>query len=456
MRGSNRYTIQILGFVAFILAFGTLGYSLIEDGWSVGEAFYMTVITITTVGFGEVHELSSDGRIFTIILVFLGFGTAALFATQIARLILESEFAEILTKKKMGRKIMKIKDHYIVCGYGRIGSTICDALEDERLPFVIIEHSDESTALAHGKGYCVLKGDATTDAVLKEAGIHRALGVVAALSPDADNLLISLAARELNPQIFIIARGEEPEVEDRMMRAGADIVVSPMLLGGQQIAQLITRQAGKLPQAAISEPDAGVLGFFSLRTFRHSQEGMITVADAVKESDALLAIAIKRTDGSLMTTPPDDMQISSYDSVIIAVRNRRESEKAVARGTDNKKILFVDDHKALTLLFARKIRSGGHQVITAASGDEAISMAQEHEPDLIVLDVMMPGKSGYDVCRSLKELPKFKNVPIILFSGKETEEFLTKGKESGADACIRKTQNASELITKIEELLANA
>ena len=222
----------------------------------------MTVITITTVGFGEVHELSSDGRIFTIILVFLGFGTAALFATQIARLILESEFAEILTRKKMGRKIMKMKDHYIVCGYGRIGSAICDALEDERLPFVIIEHSDKSTALAHGKGYCVLKGNATTDAVLKEAGIHHALGIVAALSPDADNLLISLAARELNPQIFIIARGEEPEVEDRMMRAGADIVVSPMLLGGQQIAQLITRQAGKLPQAAISEPEAGVLGFF--------------------------------------------------------------------------------------------------------------------------------------------------------------------------------------------------
>ncbi len=436
----------------FVLALGTSGYYFIEDRWSVADAVYMTVITISTVGFSEIHNLSSEGRVFTIVLIVLGWTTLAMFAAHFARVIVETEVHALVSKQKMRRRILKMTNHYIVCGYGRIGGSICTELAQRSLPFVVVEAGEDRVAAVEQMGYCAIKGDATTDAVLKQAGIETAAGVVAALAADKDNLFISLAARELNPTVLVVSRAEEVGVEDRILRAGADIVVSPMKLGGQQIAQLLVQQTSGGSTIAATDSPSTVLGF-SLRIFRNTNDAITTVAEATVEAGALTAVAVKHQDGSVETNPDPGMEICSGDSLVLFAKDSAEELEPIAREVETRKILLADDHKALRMLFARKIRASGHEVITAADGLEALQFAQEHRPDLIVLDVMMPRKTGYEVCEILKAIPGVQDTPVVLYSATETEEFFARGKECGAAACIRKTSKSTELLAKIEQLL---
>lgn len=452
MKESFKYVLLILFLLLSILAIGTGGYYLIEDGWSLGDAFYMTVITITTVGFSEIHELSPQGRFFTVAIIFVGFGTVAFSGAQFARLILENIIKGVLGRKKMETRIGKMKEHYVVCGHGTIGSSICSELEKRGFLFVVIEIKEERITFAEKKGYYVVKGNATTDSSLKEAGVERASGVIAALTDDADNLFISLAARELNPKIMIVSRGEGEGVEDRILRAGADVVVSPLKLGGQQIARLITEHIAPTSPAPMEEQLTNVLGF-SLRVFRHSEETIITIDKAVKKAKALRAVAVKHENGTVENDPEPNMEISGHDSVIMLVRDGSLPEINIHPQVDAKKILLVDDHRALRLLFSRKIRSAGHEVITAGNGEEALNLAIRQVPDLIVLDVVMPGKDGFEVCKIIKQKPELKKIPIILFSADKTKEFIDKGRDAGADACLRKTSKSTELLAKIEEMI---
>jgi voltage-gated potassium channel len=237
-RFSNK-GILVVALVVAITATGTAGYYFIEEGWSVLDALYMTAITISTVGFGETHALTPEGRIFTVFLLLLGLSSAAFIATNFAQFLIETQLRMFDMGKTTTRKIAGMNGHFIVCGIGRIGSTICKELSDHNLPFVAIDDDEGLVAQARKSGHISLKGNALSEDILNDAGIKRAAGVVAALSSDADNLYISLAAREMNPTVFVISRGEEPGSESRILRAGADIVVSPMTLGGQQIFSLL-------------------------------------------------------------------------------------------------------------------------------------------------------------------------------------------------------------------------
>ncbi len=454
MKESARYILQILIFVALILLVGTVGYLLIEDGLKLSDAFYMAVTAITPTQFDEVHELSVLGRYFTVALVFCGFGAVVAFATQFARLIIQSELegVGVITRKQMRRRISRMKNHYIVCGYGEIGGAICGELKDQQLPFVVIADDEASVAVISREGYPLVQGNPTTDASLKEAEIERALGVIAVLADDSDNLFISLAARELNPKIFIIARGEESSIEDRILRAGADIVVSPMKLGGRQIAGLIKQQASTSSMLDGSAVPSSVMGL-GLKIYRPSASTPITVADAVEKSGAIGAAGVHHPDGSFEPTPPPETVVHS-DDVMVMITKTDEGGDSFQKRTTGKKILIADDHRALRLLFARKLASAGHEVIQAAAGDEAFALACSHRPDLIVLDVNMPQQNGYDVCAALRQHPPLTDVPIILYSGEETEEFVQRGRKSGATMCLRKTSKSSELLARIDEAFA--
>jgi voltage-gated potassium channel Kch/CheY-like chemotaxis protein/HPt (histidine-containing phosphotransfer) domain-containing protein len=452
MNPSKAFSLKLITVVLLILISGTFGYYLIEDDWSLNESFYMTIITITTVGFGEIRELSPAGRLFTVVLIITGWTTVAVTLAHFARAIVESGVKGGIAKKKMQRRISKMKDHYIVCGFGRIGGSICEEIDRKGLPFVVIELDKDLVAEADEKNYNVLRADATTDATLKEAGVSAAEGVVATLGADKDNLFITLAARELNPKIFIISRSEETGVEDRILRAGADIVVSPMKLGGQQIAQLIVREKLASSETTISQHVSTALGF-ALTVFRNEEDGPRTVSEALERSGSLTAVALKHEDGSVELSPLPDKILSPKDSLVLLTRDSLAERESVGRGIYSKKILLADDHKALRLLFARKIGAAGYEIITAADGEEALELAREHQPDLVVLDVMMPEKTGYDVCRTIKEIPEMRDTPVILYSAMESDDFFRKGKESGADVCIRKTNRSSELLNKIDKLL---
>ncbi|MCI0453765.1 MAG: potassium channel protein [Candidatus Dadabacteria bacterium] len=225
--------------IVFIIVFGTLGYMVIED-WNLLDSLYMTVITITTVGYKEVHDLSSYGVVFTIVLLIGGVGIILYVLGSAARLILEGELQEVIGRRRLEKKINELKDQYIICGYGRMGKIICKELRDKGISYVVVE---KNPILSNEKDVLIFQGDATSDETLKKVGVERARGLVSVLPTDAENLFVVLSARELNPNLLIVARASDEGAEQKMLRAGADRVVSPYYIGGLKIAHIILKPA---------------------------------------------------------------------------------------------------------------------------------------------------------------------------------------------------------------------
>lgn len=223
-----------------IISFGTVGYMSIE-GWRFIDALYMTVITLSTVGYREVHALSERGILFTVMLIVSGVGTVLYALSTGAQIVLEGELQEIFGRKRLEKKISELKNHYIVCGYGRMGKIICRELKEKNIKFVVIEKKPD--ALEERGDMLILEGDATRDEILRKVGIERAKGLISVLTTDAENLFVVLSARELNPKLFIVARAGEEGSEQKLMRAGADRVVSPYHIGGLRIAHTVLKPA---------------------------------------------------------------------------------------------------------------------------------------------------------------------------------------------------------------------
>lgn len=228
--------------VTAIVFFGSTGYMFIE-GWSFLDALYMVIITLATVGYREVHQLSPGGEVFTIILIVVGAGIGVYAVSSIIQPVVEGEMRKVLGRRKLERDIKAIKDHYIICGFGRMGGYICRELKEKRKPFLVIEKDEHLLSRLEREGHLYLLGDATDDEILAEAGVDRAKGLVAAAASDADNVYITLTARELNPNLFILARSADEGSERKLTRAGANKVISPYHMGAVRMVQAILRPA---------------------------------------------------------------------------------------------------------------------------------------------------------------------------------------------------------------------
>ncbi|MCL4492577.1 MAG: potassium channel protein [Nitrospirae bacterium] len=226
--------------IALIVAFGVAGYMGIE-GWDFLDSLYMTIITLTTVGYKEVHDLSSGGRLFTIFLIIGGVGTVFYALSTGAKLVLEGELQELFGRRRLEKKIKELKDHYIICGYGRMGKIIGRELKVKNEKFAVIEKKPNMPQ--EKEDSLILEGDATQDEVLKDAGIERAKGLISVLPTDAENLFVVLSARGLNPGLLIVARAGEEGSEQKLLRAGADRVISPYHIGGLRIAHTVLKPA---------------------------------------------------------------------------------------------------------------------------------------------------------------------------------------------------------------------
>ena len=218
-----------------LVVLGVAGFMLIE-GWSFLDALYMTVTTITTVGFEEVQPLSDGGRIFTVFLILFGVGVAFYILTTLVATVVEGDLGLALGVRRMKGRIEALRDHHILCGFGRVGEEIAREFTDRKIPFVIVESVPESLERARKKGYLFVEGDAATDATLLEAGIRRARCLLAASDSDAGNTYIVLTAKALNPRLFVVARAGQPVSEERVRRAGANRVISPYSIGGRRMA----------------------------------------------------------------------------------------------------------------------------------------------------------------------------------------------------------------------------
>ncbi len=307
---------QLATLLALIMVGGSVGYTLVEEGWTLFDGFYMTLITLTTIGFNEVHVLSTGGRILTVLIIVFGLGAAATILTQLAQLMMEGNILAVWRKRRMEKRIAKMKDHVIICGYGRIGHAICRDLTNMGVQCVIVEREGARVDSAVAVQIPVLSGNATADVALLGAGIERASILVAALCNDSDNLFVALAARDLNPNLMVIARGEDKSIETRMLRAGVDRVVYPAQLGGGQIARLIGAELGQDEQMDSGRRLTDVMGY-ELQVYRNFSKGGTTTGDILVKTNALKAVAHIDEEGVRHQNPADDHKVGEGEAVVL-------------------------------------------------------------------------------------------------------------------------------------------
>jgi voltage-gated potassium channel len=298
-----------------LLLVGSLGFMWLE-GWDFFDSLYMTVTTLTTVGYGEIHPLDRLGRLYNMVLILAGMGVLFYIVGSLARVLIEGELQTVLGRRKLIKDIKRLKNHYIICGFGRIGEIITRHLKSRGLALVIIDKSPDHITRLEELGYYCIYGDATRDEILLEAGIERAKGLVAVVGSDADNVYIVLTARSLNPRLFIVARGEEPGAEQKLIRAGADTVESPYHMGGQKRAHTILHPTVvTFMELAMKE---GV--DWSMEEIAVGQTSAllgVPLADSgVRQKLDLILVAIKRADGEMLFNPSHETRILAGDTLI--------------------------------------------------------------------------------------------------------------------------------------------
>lgn len=305
----------ILGMLAVIIASGTFGYHLLE-GWHWLDAFYMTIITLTTVGFGEVHPLSDGGKVFTAGLLVLGVGTVAYGIGTLAEDLVAGTLGRVLRRSSV-EAIESVKGHVIICGYGRIGRYLARLLTNEKMALVVIERDASKSAAAVGDGHIVAEGDATDEEVLMRAGVSRARGVIAGLGSDAENLFVTLTVRELNPNCRIVARAEDPGSEKKLQRAGAHKVVSPLRMGSMRMSQAVVRpDIVDFLEVATETPELDLI-MEGVPVEEESRLVGQTLADSgIGRELQLIIFAIKRSSGEMLFNPMASTTIEAHDTLI--------------------------------------------------------------------------------------------------------------------------------------------
>ncbi len=307
--------------LTLIVTAGSLGYMNIE-GWNFFPSLYMTVITITTVGFGEIGNLSVAGRAFTIILIFLGMGIILYIVGLVTQLMVELQLSTIIGRKKLDQQIKKIKDHYIVCGFGRIGKVICKELKSKKIPLLVIDNTPEAKELLDDESVPYIIDDATSEDVLLEAGIGRARGLISVVASDSDNLFITLTARGLNHSAFIIARADEEKSEKKLMRAGADKVFLPYIIGGHKMAQSITKPAvTDFLEFTVHNRDMG-LEMEEVNVSKGSRlSGKNLMESGIRQEMDIIIVAIRKKTGEMSFNPSSETRIEAGDTLIALGKN---------------------------------------------------------------------------------------------------------------------------------------
>lgn len=299
-----------------VLLAGTIGYMMLEK-WSFLDSLYMTVITITTVGFREVGDVSEAGRVFTIFIIFSGMGIIAYILGITAQAMVDFQMRSLIGRTKLGIKMRLIKDHYIICGFGRIGKIISRELKLNRIPVVVIDSHPEERNTLESEDIPFVIDDATSEDVLLEAGIERAKGLISVVASDADNLFITMSARGLNPSLFILSRADEEQTEKKLLRAGANKVFLPYLIGGQKMANSIIKPAvTDFLDFTVHNRNMG-LEMEELGVGEKSLlNGRTLVESGIRQEMDVIIVAIRKKEGEMRFNPSSQTLIRSGDTLI--------------------------------------------------------------------------------------------------------------------------------------------
>ena len=301
---------------AILVALGTAGYVLIE-GWPVLDSLYMTVITFSTVGFGEIRQLSPAGRIFTLILIVLGVGFVAYVIGNVIQFLVEGRIRLILGRHKLDKKIDRMNSHYIVCGYGRMGRALCRYLSQRHLNFVVIEKNTNRIPVMNEDGILYIAGEAPQEANLNKAGIKRASNLIATLGTDADNVFLVLLARGLNPNLYVVARASQDETKKPLYSAGANVVVSPFDIGARRMAHAILRpNVIRFLELAFSDESTDI-HIEEVKVAASSTLVDVTLQDSgIRKTYDLIILSIVKEDGTMLFNPSADTKINAGDTVV--------------------------------------------------------------------------------------------------------------------------------------------
>lgn len=309
-------------FLATLVVVATLVY--VRAGFSLVDALYMVVITVFSVGYGEVQELGPGLRVFTMFVIVGGCSSLVYITSGLFQMIAEGQLEKALGRRSMDRDIAQISEHAIVCGYGRIGHIVCQELLRAKLPVVVIDADHECCEAARAAGFLVIHGDATSDAVLKSAGLERARALASVLSSDALNVFITLTARQLRKDLLIVARGEEPTTEPKLLQAGADRVVLPSRIGAERVAHIVTRPS---VLEFFAEADLGALAQ-ELSTIGVEIDQFEVTGDSrviglsvgqleSSGSGGFMVVAVQRVGGSLIKNPTKEFTFAEEDKVLL-------------------------------------------------------------------------------------------------------------------------------------------
>ena len=301
--------------LAVIILYGVAGYMLI-DRWNLLDSFYMVIITISTVGYGEIHPQSVAGRIFTSTLIVTGVATMLYGFGVFAETLADNAFGNYRRQRQLERSLNQLRDHFILCGYGRIGTEIVTEFEDHKIPYAVIDQTEEAVGRLRAEGRLHIEGDASSEELLKQAGIERARGLISAVDSDERAVYIVLAARALKPDLYIIARAGRPESIRRLELAGATRTISPYQMAGHRIAELAVRPALVDVLDTLHHGELGI-GVEELLIGK----GMAAVGKTITEAglldpSAAKLLALRRRDGTLYVSPSPEVRLEDGDLLI--------------------------------------------------------------------------------------------------------------------------------------------
>jgi voltage-gated potassium channel len=298
-----------------VILYGVGGYMLIE-GWNLLDAFYMTIITISTVGYSELHSLSTAGRLFTSTLIVVGVGTMLYGFGVFAETLTDGAFVKYRRERQLERALNQLTDHFIICGYGRIGTQIVAEFEQHGIAYAVIDQTEEALVRLRNEDRLHVEGDASSEDILKLAGIERARGLISAVDSDERAVYIILAAKALKPDLYLISRAGRPESIRRLELAGASRVISPYQMAGHAMAELAVRPA----LVDVLDSLRHGMSDFAVEEML-AKEGMAAVGKTLGETgllspSAAKLLAIRRTDGALHVNPGPELRLEEGDLLV--------------------------------------------------------------------------------------------------------------------------------------------